>query len=360
MWVTVVPAAALAVVDDPCTRSNFTTWCGDGGPARQARLAGPQGVAPTRDGGFLIADTGNNVVRRVTADGTIVRLAGIGIHGHSGDGELALAARLRWPYCVMELASGAVLVQEIGAVRRISRSGRISTVSGRPVCQPAALPNGDQLVPGAGLADPDPDDDVYPSQNIVYRVTRDGSQVPVAGTGECLDTHWDTAVPALQAPLGIALGVAVLPSGRFLIADSTFGLIRRVSPEGIMTTVAGSRTPGGSPPGASASCGAQASYDQPNYLTIRQPLRARARRWVTLRVTSTNAGRLRAIVTRRGHVVYRKPGGRAREGRFRVRLRVRLPCGVYRVSLVNRGRRRVDGERQRFRKTATARLRITR
>ena len=54
---------------------------GDDGPATAAQLNDPQGVAVTADGGFLIADAGNNVVRKVSAAGVITRVAGTGTRG---------------------------------------------------------------------------------------------------------------------------------------------------------------------------------------------------------------------------------------------------------------------------------------
>ena len=58
---------------------------GDDGPATAAQLNSPGGVAVTADGGFLIADSQNNVVRKVSAAGVITRVAGTGTAGNAGD-----------------------------------------------------------------------------------------------------------------------------------------------------------------------------------------------------------------------------------------------------------------------------------
>ena len=62
--------------------------------ARSVRLSNPQGVAALPGGGFLIADTGDNVVELVTPGGLLSVVAGIGAPGNSGDGGPAQAAAL--------------------------------------------------------------------------------------------------------------------------------------------------------------------------------------------------------------------------------------------------------------------------
>ena len=71
---------------------------GDDGPATNARFNALNGVAVTADGGFLIADSGNNVVRKVSAAGMITRVAGTGTPGNSGDDGPATDAQLNTPW----------------------------------------------------------------------------------------------------------------------------------------------------------------------------------------------------------------------------------------------------------------------
>jgi NHL repeat len=70
---------------------------GGDGPATDAQLRVPVGVAMTADGGFLIADSNNNVVRKVSAAGVISRVAGTGTAGNSGDDGQATSAQLSRP-----------------------------------------------------------------------------------------------------------------------------------------------------------------------------------------------------------------------------------------------------------------------
>jgi serine/threonine-protein kinase len=85
---------------------------GDGGRATDAELNRPGAVAVMADGGFLIADTGNNMVRRVLPDGAIITVAGTGTPGHSGDGGPAVIAELNWPNGLAVTADGGFLIAD--------------------------------------------------------------------------------------------------------------------------------------------------------------------------------------------------------------------------------------------------------
>jgi hypothetical protein len=105
---------------------------GDGGPARRAKLSFPGGVAVLPDGGFLIADTDNSRVRRVWPDGHISTVAGNGRSSFSGDGGQATRASLDSPEDVAGLTDGGFLIADTfnDRVRRVWPDGHISTVAG--------------------------------------------------------------------------------------------------------------------------------------------------------------------------------------------------------------------------------------
>src|SRR4029079_1934261 len=106
---------------------------GDDGPATDAQLQVPAGGAVTADGGFLIADQLNNVVRKVSASGVITRVAGTGTAGNSGDGGPATDAQLRGPTDVAVTADGGFLIADFqnNMVRKVA-AGRVSNpVAGR-------------------------------------------------------------------------------------------------------------------------------------------------------------------------------------------------------------------------------------
>ena len=105
---------------------------GDDGPATDAELNGPFGVAVTADGGFLIADRVNNVVRKVSPAGVITRVAGTGTAGNSGDDGPATDAELNQPLDVAVTADGGFLITDGGnnVVRKVSPAGVITRVAG--------------------------------------------------------------------------------------------------------------------------------------------------------------------------------------------------------------------------------------
>lgn len=105
---------------------------GNGGAALRARLRAPEGLAVGRRGDVLIADSGSHVVRRVTRDGRIATVAGSGTAGSTGDGGAAARARLRRPLDVAALDGGGMLIADAGndRIRRVSASGAITTVAG--------------------------------------------------------------------------------------------------------------------------------------------------------------------------------------------------------------------------------------
>ena len=94
---------------------------GDGGPATQAQLNTPTGLDVLPGGGFLFSDNGNNVVRQVSRDGVITRVAGTGVAGDTGDGGPATEAQLNGPGGVGVLPGGWFLVTDVfnNVVRKV-------------------------------------------------------------------------------------------------------------------------------------------------------------------------------------------------------------------------------------------------
>src|SRR5437016_2612727 len=88
-------ASGAPLVIDTVAGNGRSGFSGDGGLATAAQLDGPVGVARTADGGFLIADTGNGRIRKVSAAGVISTVAGGG--SATGDGVAATSAGLSSP-----------------------------------------------------------------------------------------------------------------------------------------------------------------------------------------------------------------------------------------------------------------------
>ena len=97
-------------------------FAGDGGPATAAQLSFPQGVALDSAGNLYIADSNNNRIRKVTPGGTISTYAGTGLQGFSGDGGPAIDAQLWFPVGVALDSAGNLYIadQENQRIRKVT------------------------------------------------------------------------------------------------------------------------------------------------------------------------------------------------------------------------------------------------
>jgi sugar lactone lactonase YvrE len=108
-------------------------YTGDGGPATQAQLNGPYGIWLDAQDNLLIADSQNHVIRRVGADGVITTIAGTGQPGYAGDGGPARAGRFDTPQSLCAAPSGVLYINDEHnhAIRRVERAGTLSTWLGQ-------------------------------------------------------------------------------------------------------------------------------------------------------------------------------------------------------------------------------------
>jgi sugar lactone lactonase YvrE len=107
-------------------------FAGDAAAATSAELDTPSGVAVRADGSILIADSGNNRLRVVSTSGTISTYAGTGTYGYSGDGAAATKAQLARPLGATVNSSGLVLFADSNnqRIRMVDAQGNISTIAG--------------------------------------------------------------------------------------------------------------------------------------------------------------------------------------------------------------------------------------
>ena len=253
------PARSAAAPGDITTVAGTGVggFSGDGGPAAAARINGPRGVTWMPGGGFLFADLGNSRVRRVYPDGNIATVAGTGTNGYSGDGGQATAARLNNVHGVAALPEGAFLIDDTrnNRIRRVAPDGTIATVAGSGVqgysgdSGPATAarindPRGIAAMPDGGFLIADS------GNHRVRRVSPTGTITTVAGTGT--PGYSGDGGMATKAMLNLPFGVSPTADGGFLIADNTNNRVRRVSPDGKITTVAGDGSGGYSGDGGPA------------------------------------------------------------------------------------------------------------
>lgn len=204
------------------TNGRIKTYVGDGwrgftgeGVFRtKARVSFPEGMALDTTGHLVFVDAHNHRVRRVSTDGTIHTIAGTGVQGYGGDGSVATNASLNRPSDVCTIGDGSVVIADVNnhAIRKVRPDGIIETVAGRGT-------------PG---------------------YTGDGG-------------------PADEAKLNKPWGVECTPDGDILIADSRNHRIRKVTPAGSISTIAGTGKAGFSGDGGPAS---EATFDSPQEVVL--------------------------------------------------------------------------------------------
>ena len=113
-------------------------YSGDGGPASEAALYWPSALALDAQGNLLIADTRNHAIRRLGLDGTLTTVAGTGVEGAAGDGGPATEAQLSQPWGIACAVDGTLYIGDGGnhRVRRVDSEGLIDTVAGTGVDGP--------------------------------------------------------------------------------------------------------------------------------------------------------------------------------------------------------------------------------
>ncbi len=203
-------------------------WVGDAGPARQALLFQAEGLATDLWGNLYIADAAGNRVRRVSPDGTIETVAGTGKAGSAGDGGPATEAQLKSPYGLAVDSSGQLYIADLGnaSIRRVDADGTISTLAGGGAfVEPRNLAldrAGNLYISDFGA-------------HKVYRLSPAGALDTVAGTGVAGFTAstGPAASAQLSHPAGLALdrfgALYIADSGNHLVRKVTSGLIETVA-----------------------------------------------------------------------------------------------------------------------------------
>lgn len=220
--------------------SGLGSFAGDGGPATAAHIETPHGACTDRKGNLYVADYGNHRIRKMSlSTGIINTCAGTGLSGYSGDNASAINAQLSFPSSVCTDIAGNLYFSEHGnhCIRKVdANTGIITTVAG----------NGSQdytgdggLAINAALNQPngvfvDKNGYIYISDfgnNVIRAVTPQGIISTVAGSGEygSFGNYGDGGL-ADTAKFQGPTAVCVDNAGYIYIADGDNSVIRKVSP----------------------------------------------------------------------------------------------------------------------------------
>jgi hypothetical protein len=229
---------------DPCT---ITTIAGGLGPGRaghgavaaEARLKHPSGVLADTAGNVYIADSNTCAIRMIDTEGRIWAVAGGNGDGSRGDGGPAIEAQLSLPTMMVLDSLGRLVIadRDNHAIRRVEPDGTIITIAGgngRGSSGDGGPATGAQLFCPRGLAI-DPADALFVTDrdnNSIRRIDPDGTISTVLGARPLLRSPWRVR---LSHPRGLGFDL----DGKLHVADRNHHAIHRLDRPGKATTIAG-------------------------------------------------------------------------------------------------------------------------
>jgi len=210
-------------------------------PDTTARFNEPRAVAVDSDGNLYVADYNNNRIRKITSAGVVSTLAGSGTYGHHD--ATGTEAQFNQPIDVAVDSSGNVYVADTSNIRKITPEGVVSTFAGdgRSGYKDATGTSAQFSIPTGVAVDSSGNVYVGDSYNQrIRKITPAGVVTTLAGSGT--DGHHDAA--GTEAQFNYPEGVAVDSSGNVYVADTGNHRIRKITSAGKVTTLAGSGTAG--------------------------------------------------------------------------------------------------------------------
>lgn len=232
------------------------------GTGKAVKFNHPFGLAVDTSGNLYIADEGNNVIRKMDTTGLVSTFAGVGGINGSANGLDSLAT-FNKPFGVTTDATGNVYVADAGnnQIRMIGATGMVSTFAGTGVVGASNVANSVSFNSPLGVA-VDGSGNVYVADyenNLIRKITQAGIVSTLAGSGaKGADDGVDT-VATFNLPEALAADAV----GNVYVADNGNDLIRKITPAGQVSTFAGSGQPG-----SNDGTGTAASFNSPFGIAI--------------------------------------------------------------------------------------------
>lgn len=223
-----------------------STFAGNGiagfqdGPSGYNVFNGPQSIAMDASGNLFVADYRNARIRKITPDGNVTTYAGSGKAGYV-DGP-AVTAQFNLPRGIAVDAAGNVYVSDNDYIlRKISTDGQVSTLAGS---SPGGFADGQGTTARfsylADLAIDASGNIIAADQfgNRIRKITPGGLVSTIAGTGTISNIDGPVASATFDTPTGVTVDLA----GNIFVAQSGASInnIRKITPAGVVSTVAGS------------------------------------------------------------------------------------------------------------------------
>lgn len=222
-----------------CTACRGLTDDGDGGPISSATFTSIYAVVLDEAGNIYVADRLTHRVRRIGRDQIITTIAGTGTAGNGGDGGPAARAQLNFPTSLAIRNRTQLLIGDAQALRAVDLASGVITTLARIPARHFALDGNDRIVFSAGA-------------QVRLLDLRTGAVSVVAGSGRT-GFAGDGGL-ARDAQFFAPAGVAVDAAGRIYVADSRNDRVRRINPDGRIETVVGSgKYPGENAPALQAT-----------------------------------------------------------------------------------------------------------
>jgi uncharacterized protein (TIGR03437 family) len=256
LFVILTAASAQSQTITTYAGNGAVSFSGDGGLASSAALNHPKGLAFDGSGNLYIADSDNYRVRQVSPTGVITTIAGTGNNVYSGDGGNPLFASFSDLSGVAVDFSGNIYIAD-SSNRRIRKiaNGIVTTIAGIGV-QGFSGDGGPATSAMLGRAEAiavDTGGNLYYADSVNQRIRKIASSgiiSTVAGNG--VAGYSGDGGPATSASLNFPVGLALDSAGNIYIADANNSRVRKVTPGGIISTIAGNGQEGFSGDGGAA------------------------------------------------------------------------------------------------------------